>query len=231
VVGGTVLWKPVDRLAAKMLAKSPWWAQPVHVPTPPPAAPAAVEKAKKKRTHKIMGDNAVIVETGDKRAPQDVRPRMNDASYTSACGLEVHRINGQDMISLESAQTVLCAEIAKMPKETRPLVLAAQDARRIVNELTDGIGADQEKFRVSAKMFLEDVRQTRFAVVQEASAMMTPLRDVRTFFLGPDYKEQVTRLKEFVELCERLQKLKESGFLDNVADTMLRLADRPATGA
>jgi hypothetical protein len=30
------------------------------------------------------------------------------------------------------------------------------------------------------------------------------------------------RLREFVELCERLQKLKESGFLDAVADTMIK---------
>ena len=39
-----------------------------------------------------------------------------------------------------------------------------------------------------------------------------------------DYKEEVARLKDFVDLCERLQKLKESGFLDSVADTMLGLA-------
>jgi len=32
------------------------------------------------------------------------------------------------------------------------------------------------------------------------------------------------RLSEFVDLCERLKKLKDSGFLDTVADTMIRLA-------
>ena len=53
--------------------------------------------------------------------------------------------------------------------------------------------------------------------------MITPLRDVREFFLGREYDQQMARLTEFVELCERLEKLKESGFLDSVAETMLRL--------
>ena len=58
----------------------------------------------------------------------------------------------------------------------------------------------------------------------EVAAMLKPLEDVRQFFLGKDHEAEVARLREFVDLCERLQKLKQSGFLDTVADTMLKLS-------
>jgi hypothetical protein len=128
------------------------------------------------------------------------------------------------LINADDLNLAICNEIAKMPSETRPAVRAAEDARKIMFELLNGIGGEMEKFRSDTKMYLEDIRQTRFAVVQEASQMTGPLKEVRQFFIGSDYREQIERLKEFVDLCERLQKLKECGFLDNVADTMLRLA-------
>jgi hypothetical protein len=149
---------------------------------------------------------------------------QNPNSHTTESGLRVKMINGQPMFRLEDVQAIICAEIAKLPRETRPNVQAAEDARRIISELTDGIGGDMEKFRAETKRHLEDIRGTRFAMVTEASQMIGPLKELRQFFLGGDYKEEVARLKDFVDLCERLQKLKESGFLDSVADTMLRLA-------
>jgi hypothetical protein len=53
---------------------------------------------------------------------------------------------------------------------------------------------------------------------------MANLREVRAFFLDKDYATELARLREFVEVCERLKLLKDCGFLDTVADTMLRLA-------
>ena len=71
---------------------------------------------------------------------------------------------------------------------------------------------------------LEDMRLTRMTVNSELSQLMKPLSELRKFFLGPEHDEEIRRLKEFVELCERLQALKQSGFLDSVADTMLKLS-------
>jgi|GEM_PF-2334167 len=144
--------------------------------------------------------------------------------YTSSEGVRVKIVNGQPMLNLEDLQAAICNQVAKLPNETRPNVLAAQDARRIIRELVEGMGGDMEKFKADAKRYLEDIRSTRFAVVTEASQMTGPLKEVRQFFLGGDYKEELTRLKDFVEICERLNVLKENGFLDNIADTMLRLA-------
>jgi hypothetical protein len=79
-------------------------------------------------------------------------------------------------------------------------------------------------FSAKMKCYIEDIRQTRFAVVTEVANITKPLRDVRQFFIGPDHANEIERLREFVDLCERLQKLKANGFLDSVAETIIRLA-------
>lgn len=154
----------------------------------------------------------------------DYGPTIPGQERISKDGIRIKKINGEDYFEIEDINRVLIDQISKLPKtETRPMVQAAQDARTVIDELLHGLGGDMEKFQVNAKHYLEDIRQTRFAVVTETSAMVNPLKDVRQFFLGNDYKEEINRLKEFVDLCERLQKLKASGFLDTIADTMLRL--------
>lgn len=71
---------------------------------------------------------------------------------------------------------------------------------------------------------LKDMRDTRMVINSELSLLMKPLEDLRRFFLGPDYEKEMARMKDFIDLCERLKALKDSGFLDSVADTMLRLS-------
>ena len=79
-------------------------------------------------------------------------------------------------------QKLVCEEIQKLPNETRPVVVAAQDARRIVYELTEGIVGDMEKFRANGKQHLEEIRQSRFAMVGEVSQMTVALKELRQFF-------------------------------------------------
>ena len=145
-------------------------------------------------------------------------------NYVSGKGIRIHVENGTHYFNTEDIQRVLCEEIAKLPKETRPAVRAAEDAREIMTTLLKGIGEEFEKFKADAKRYLEDIRLTRFSIVQETTEITSPLKDVRKFFLGNEYKEEIERLREFVSLCERLNQLKASGFLDSVADTMLKLA-------
>lgn len=141
-------------------------------------------------------------------------------------GLRIKRINGTEYVDGEQMCFLICQELGRMAKETRPLVREAQDARRIVYELCEGLGGEMEKCRADLKIYIEDIRRSRMAVVTEISQISSGLREVRQFFLGGDYKEEIERLRTFVELCERLEKLKASGFLDAVADTMLKLAVR-----
>lgn len=78
--------------------------------------------------------------------------------------------------------------------------------------------------KTSKKDIIETFRSMRMTTTTEVAAMIKPLEDLRKFFLGDDHQKEMERLKEFVDVCERLEKLKKSGFLDTVADTMLKLS-------
>jgi polyhydroxyalkanoate synthesis regulator phasin len=71
---------------------------------------------------------------------------------------------------------------------------------------------------------IREMRTIRMAMSSEMSALTTQLADLRKFFHGESYEQEVARLREFADLCERLQKLKDSGFLDQIADTMIKLS-------
>jgi len=217
VDGGDPVRVPVDRVAARVVSPAPWWAMPPDIQKKKEPI-LCIEKPKTKKKKPKM---KTISETS-------VGPKetvgIPGQTYISDAGVKIVMVNGTPMMSADDVRTMICSEIAKLPKETRPAVRAAEDARQIIKELTDGIGGDMEKFRADTKRYLEDIRGTRFSMVTETSQMVGPLKEVRQFFLGGDYKEEVARLKEFVDLCERLNTLKESGFLDNVADTMLGLS-------
>jgi hypothetical protein len=91
--------------------------------------------------------------------------------------------------------------------------------------LLRGIGYEMEQFEDNCRDHLNAIRGKRIAVVSEATQITNALKEVRQFFIGADYKTEMERLGEFVTLCERMQRLKDSGFLDRVADTMLNLAE------
>lgn len=134
-------------------------------------------------------------------------------------------IGGEDYFSIESlAQRVIEEIMKKTPHHMSNLARAMIDGRKALNESMEGIGFIQEELDAKVKIFLNDLRSTRMAAVSEVSQMTQPLKDIRQFFLGHDYETQIKRLKEFVDLCERLEALKENGTLDAVADTMIKLA-------
>lgn len=214
VVGGDILRKPIDKASAMIVAKAPWWAHPPTESTPAPTVKPVCNPQTTNQTKKLK----------HMKEPTNPSELVPNCEYVSRDGIRVKMINGEPHLSLEDIDRVICEQISKLPAETRPNVLAAQDARKIVRELLDGIGGEMEKFNASSKVYLEDIRRTRFAVVSETASMTKELKEVRQFFLGSDYKDQIARLTEFVDLCERLQKLKQNGFLDSVADTMLKLA-------
>lgn len=134
-------------------------------------------------------------------------------------------VDGELYIKTDDLQRLIIEEIKKMPKETRPMVVAAEQARDAVGALLHGVGHEIEEFQKRSPEWTAYLREKRYTVVAETSTMIKALGDLRQFFLGSDYETERKRLEEFVTLCERLQKLKESGFLDAVADTMLRIAE------
>jgi hypothetical protein len=210
--GGDPVRTPVDRIAARVVSPAPWWAMPPTIKD----SLKQTNKQTKKESKKMTTNEREMLCAGTVGVP--------GRNYISESGIRVVMVNGEPMMNADDFHRVLCDEIAKLPKETRPNVKAAEDARKIISELCEGIGGEMEKFKADSKNYLQDIRSARMSIVSETSAMSTSLREVRQFFLGSDYAEEIKRLREFVDLCERLNSLKESGFLDNVADTMLRLA-------
>jgi hypothetical protein len=71
---------------------------------------------------------------------------------------------------------------------------------------------------------LQNIRSTRMSVENECRQCLTALRDVRKFFLESDYKTEIDRLNEFLELFARIKQLQKDGTLDLIADVMLKLA-------
>lgn len=119
----------------------------------------------------------------------------------------------------------------KLIQKTKSNIEQQEEFVQRVQDAKMGLELAVTTFRKSSLDFLEemtkyltDVRQTKVALGTETRQLLAQCQDVRTFFLSPEHTNEVQRLKEFVEICERLKALKESGFLDNVADTILKLA-------
>lgn len=98
-------------------------------------------------------------------------------------------------------------------------------------DLTKALGLHSEAFKLhwkndeqSRTKILEEFRMWRMAVTAEQSKLIQGCADVRKFFLGVDHDKEMARLREFLELAERLQKLQQSGFLEKMADTLIKLA-------
>ena len=210
IAGGDPVREPVDKMTAMVVAPAAWWTRPL--PDPKPISPEKTTKPKHRKNK--MSQSITVTEV-----TQEIRD--------TGRGLKIHRINGQDMLELGEVQQMIMMEIAKLPKEASPIVKQAKESREIIDQLLHGIGGEMERFKADSKTHIETIRATRYTVLNEVNQMLTGLKDVRQFFMGSDYKEQTDRLRGFVELCERLQKLKETGFLDAVADTIIEL-DRPS---
>ena len=140
-------------------------------------------------------------------------------------GDPIRIINGVEMVNQDWVNQRVIEEANDMPGQLAPSVKAAREARETVSELLRGIGYEMEQFEDNCRDHLNAIRGKRIAVVSEATQITNALKEVRQFFIGADYKTEMERLGEFVTLCERMQRPKDSGFLDRVADTMLNLAE------
>lgn len=96
-------------------------------------------------------------------------------------------------------------------------------ARKTLQTAIEGIGTAMHQFRPMSDEYVKDIRQCTSAAVFEVRNLIRACEDIRKFFISEQHTEEIKRLSEFVALCERLQALKTSGFLDSVVDTILKL--------
>lgn len=203
VVGGVVKWKPIDRTAALVVAKAPWWA----LPPPPPIIVKQEPRTRKERRMSFKSRIRDFVPPGEE-------------SDRFVCE------KSEDEFSMEILQK-MNKKVSETMDKTQELVDRATDARAAIEVLSGSFQQNWMEFMDTADTRLKELRMTRISVDTEVRQIMSALRDVRGFFMDKDYEAERVRLREFVEICERLKALKESGFLDTVADTMLRLSSNP----
>ena len=137
--------------------------------------------------------------------------------------------NGEPMIDRlkfeECMREMAMEEVTKAAENIGFIADQQKKAAEILQEEMKAIGYAINTVEADKKKMVTLVRDLRMTVNREVSQALSSFKDIRAFFLGPDHETQTARLKEFVDLCERLQVLKDSGFLDSVADTILKLDD------
>jgi hypothetical protein len=205
--GTTTQWEPIDLNAAKMLMASPWYCK---SPQPKP-----VMKDEKQRPpesggiytpqpKKYVSDEGISVE--NRLGPEGYVTELIASDSVSQPAVEAHeKVMKQRMAGLENLE-----------ERINEIHAAIQHSCKALKE-------PEEELRTLLQDALINLREKRFGIGSEIRNLLNNLRELRAFFLGPDHSAEVERLKEFVDLCERLQKLKESGFLDVVADTLIKL--------
>lgn len=112
----------------------------------------------------------------------------------------------------DTGKVVLCMDLAAKQAE----VDLKKQNLKFIQELVEWNDASNK--------YLKDLREFRFAAISEIANVKNELADIRRFFLADGHHEEIRRLREFIDLCERLAKLKKDGTLDAVAETIIKLS-------
>lgn len=138
--------------------------------------------------------------------------------------------NGQafHMKSEDEMNTELSKSIVKFVETLNDknveLAVKSIEARKFLEWHCNHVKETWIDWKEQSGKVLEDIRQTRVAIGIESRQLLAECGDVRKFFLSEEHEKEIAKLREFIELCERLRALKNDGTLDKVADTILKLA-------
>ena len=194
-------WKPIDKVAVRVVAPARWYDQP---PQPPPKFQTKHMTERSDALKNVGGPSRVRTKTMVNQ--EGFRETLYDPNSADAAMIDAHEI-----------------EIKKKIKTTEELTERARELTATIEYLVTEIKGPWEEFQEFIKSALGSVREQRIAMGSETRLLMGSLKEVRQFFLEETYEAEIQRLGEFLDLCERLKKLKDSGFLDIIADTMLAL--------
>lgn len=195
VVGSDIKWRPIDKTAALVVSRAPDWA------LPPIPAPKFVEKIKQTKLTRPMK-----TELTHNRLMDGKITKKSEADF----GTEVVRRATK--------------HFEKGVNDAEELVVRAKAARDAIDAMADATPKAWFECVDILNSAIADARNKRFALDAETRNILASLGDIRKFFLDDRHEEEVRRLNEFVCLCERLKALKDEGFLDRIADTILSLS-------
>jgi hypothetical protein len=195
VVGSEIKWKPIDKTAALVISRAPDWA------LPPVPEPKFVKK--NQQTHQTHQMKTELTNN-----------RLMDGKITE-------KSEGDFRTEVLGAAT---KAFEKGVNDAEELVIRAKAARDAIDAMADATPKAWFDCLDVLNSAIADARNKRFALDAETRNILSSLADIRKFFLDDRHEEEVRRLSEFVSLCERLKALKDEGFLDRVADTILSLS-------
>ena len=184
VAGGDIKWKPIDKPAAMLLARSPEINKPPQINMP--IVQTRVEEygkiTKKQEAELESGTNAALLRTMSKKADE-------------------------------------------MPGNVEAYAKAMASAKASLDMGVDLFREGMMEFALELPKHVEKLRNWRMTMERERDTSLKALRELRQFFPEDAHEKEMTRLNEFVRMCERLKALSEDGTLEKVADVMLKLSN------
>lgn len=137
--------------------------------------------------------------------------------------IDQERTKNSDIELAVDIGTKIAKETARSVADTESLVKRVKEAREALDELTATWKVSWLDWLKDSKSMLEEMRMWRMGITSEAKNSIKEMGELRQFFLTDQHVEEIKRLKEFVDVCERLQKLKDAGTLDAISEIMLKL--------
>lgn len=201
-----IKWKPIDKVAARVVAPATGYNQP---PVPPPKfepKPKRMPVNQKVPEDHLGQGGTSRVKTKTQLTEDGYRETMMDMNSLAPAAIEEHE-----------------RTVKKGIKASEELLEKSRDVIASIDYLASELRGPWAEFQKSIKEALTTVREQRLALGSETRMLMGSLKEVRQFFLEDSYETEIQRLHEFIDVCERLKALKESGFLDSIADTILKL--------
>lgn len=95
-------------------------------------------------------------------------------------------------------------------------------AERAVAAQREFIEIDQQ-IQESSRAALERARGFRMALNSEIGGIVSAMKEMKSILADERHSGEMARLREFVDISERLMAIKRSGTLDAMVDTLLKI--------
>jgi hypothetical protein len=226
-------WKPIDKVAARVVAKAQWYEMPPNVRKTEKTETDQAEKrqpeTRKAISHSRQRADLSKVEqatsSNDKtmREEQPTKARLSTKRMLmpdSGRVEEVFNVKEANVVATDLKTKEMKAHV----ENTETLVQRAQDAADAMEFLLQNIQKPHAEYTEWIKTQLDGIRQSRMALENETRLMMLQFKEVRKFFLEETYEEEIARAYRFLNLCKEFKKLQDDGTLELLSDTILKLA-------
>ena len=104
--------------------------------------------------------------------------------------------------------------------KVQTLTEKAQESKDVLDHITGSMIDAWFDAESTLDSHLKSLRSKKVSIGIEAKQLIASFLVVTSIFGDTKQAAKLDTLKEFVSVCERLEKLKESGILDSVTDTM-----------